>query len=132
MSDQRFRPRERLRRRNDFARVYGARCSRGDSYFVVYIAGNELSWSRLGIVTGRRLGNAVFRNRNRRRVREAIRRMKDEFPKGYDFVCVVRRVYDRTFEELQSGLKKLMIKAAAAWEAKEVGSKPRLGSENSS
>ena len=41
---------------------------------------------RYGLVTGRRIGSAVVRNRAKRRLREAIRAVG--LPVGYDFVVI--------------------------------------------
>jgi ribonuclease P protein component len=41
---------------------------------------------RFGLVTGRRIGSAVVRNRAKRRLREAIRAAG--LPEGYDFVVI--------------------------------------------
>ena len=50
--------------------------------------------NRLGIVTGKKVGNAVKRNRSRRIIREAFRLfepiLKEKTQKRYDFVFVAR------------------------------------------
>ena len=86
--DQRFRKHERLRSRSDFAQVFARKCSVGDGALVVYVATNGLTWSRLGLTVGKRVGGAVRRNYVRRRIREAFRRKKADLPKGYDIICV--------------------------------------------
>lgn len=90
-TDQRFRPRERLRLRADFTRVFYERRSASDDRLVVYMAGNGLAWSRLGISTGKKIGGAVARNYARRRIREAFRTSKSDIPGGYDIVVVTKR-----------------------------------------
>ena len=45
---------------------------------------------RLGITVSRRVGNAVQRNRIRRQVREAFRRDRAAWPKGFDVVLIAR------------------------------------------
>jgi len=88
--DQRFQKTERLRLRTAFAGVFAARCSVADDVLVVYVARNELAWSRLGISVSKRIGHAVERNYVRRRIREAFRRNKPDLPVGLDIVCVAR------------------------------------------
>ena len=51
-------------------------------------AGGLMPSSRAGWVSGRRIGNAVARNRGRRLLREAWRRVADEVQDGYDLVMV--------------------------------------------
>jgi ribonuclease P protein component len=90
-SNERFRRRERLRGRRNFARVFQRRCSAGNSHLVVYVARNDLEYARLGIIVSRKLGNAVARARVRRRIREFFRRTKQQIPVGYDYTCIAKR-----------------------------------------
>jgi ribonuclease P protein component len=47
---------------------------------------------RIGITVSRKVGDAVVRNRVKRRLRECYRRRRVEFPRGWDFVVVARPV----------------------------------------
>ena len=101
-ADRRFRPREHLRLRTEFAHVYTTRCRAGDGKLLVYVARNDLDLSRLGMSVSRRAGNAVRRNRIRRRLREAFRSSKASIPQGLDIICVAgadtaHRDYDMAF-----------------------------------
>ena len=62
--------------------------------FVCYIRPRRAGKNRLGIVTGKKVGNAVKRNRSRRIIREAFRLLepiiKENTDKRYDFVFVAR------------------------------------------
>ncbi len=58
---------------------------------VVAAARNSLPYSRLGISVGRKFGNAVRRNRAKRRVREFFRRNKHKIPRGYDFIFLPQK-----------------------------------------
>ena len=57
---------------------------------VVYYRKNKLPFNRLGITAGKKVGNAVHRNRAKRIIRQAYRENEIEFPIGYDFVIVAR------------------------------------------
>ena len=50
--------------------------------------------NRLGITVSKKLGNAVTRNRIRRRIREAYRLNELSFKSGFDIVVVARRGSD--------------------------------------
>ena len=71
---------------------------KGDSVvnygFVCYIKPRRAGRNRLGIVTGKKVGNAVKRNRARRIIREAFRLfdpvIKEKTSRRYDFVFVAR------------------------------------------
>lgn len=45
---------------------------------------------RVGITTGKKIGNAVKRNRSRRVIREAMREVLPYIRPGYDFILVAR------------------------------------------
>ena len=47
--------------------------------------------SRIGFVTGRRLGSAVVRNRVRRRLREIVRKHQHDLREGLWIVLIARR-----------------------------------------
>ncbi len=62
--------------------------------FVCYIKPRRGGKNRLGIVTGKKVGNAVKRNRARRIIREAFRLLdpviKEKTDRRFDFVFVAR------------------------------------------
>ena len=82
----------RLKRHGEFASVKAEGTGQKGRYVVVNVRrtgdGNP---SRCGIVTGRRIGNAVRRNRVRRRLREIIRREGDRIASGIQLVIIARQ-----------------------------------------
>src|SRR5437879_2143794 len=80
-------PREaRLVRRGEFDAVYRAGRRRSSGHFTVFLRANALPHSRFGFSIKKALGNAVVRNRIRRRVREIVRCNQGEIPAGWDIV----------------------------------------------
>jgi len=57
---------------------------------VVVVRPNGLPARRISVTVGRRFGNAVRRNRLRRRLREAARELEAELPMGIDIMCLPR------------------------------------------
>ncbi len=77
-------------RARDFARVRRAGRRLARPPFVIYALRAPGETKSLGIICGRRVGNAVARNRARRRLREVFRHNPDLFRDGYWFVVVAR------------------------------------------
>lgn len=60
---------------------------------------------RVGLVVGRRVGDAVLRNRAKRRLRHAIKNLSLE--EGMDYVIIAdREVLEIPFEELTARLRR--------------------------
>ena len=73
---------------------------------------NNHACDRLGIIASRRVGNAVIRNRAKRRVREIFRRLPAATGRTLDVVAIVRTEmasapFDAVTAEFQAALKKL-------------------------
>ena len=104
----------RLRQTSDFERIRQQGRKYPHRTMILSVMPNELSHNRYGIVTSKRLGNAVGRNRVRRLIREALRSFHAHLQSGFDVVIVARPsvvgqplvVVRRIIEELlvQSGL----------------------------
>lgn len=80
----------RLRRAADFQQVRARKRSWANSLLVLNTAANELGQPRLGVVVSRRVGNAVVRNRVRRRIREAVRLRLVDLTPSCDLVFLAR------------------------------------------
>lgn len=80
----------RLTRQRDFARVYRRGSSRALSALVLHGRPNRLDRARFGFSVSKKLGNAVVRNRVKRRLRHAVYESRQLFPPGFDYVLVAR------------------------------------------
>jgi len=95
---------ETLRRQRDIDRVFrGGRWRRMPAVAVGMYVRGDAEVTRVAFVAGRRVGNAVRRNRSRRRLREAWRLMAERVRPGADVVVVARdRTADVDFRRLQA------------------------------
>ncbi len=81
--------RVRLRRDFDSARKNSAKVDK--SAFVFYVRKSPAGVSRLGIVTGKRIGCAVERNKVRRIFRAIFRELAPGFPEPLDVLVYSRK-----------------------------------------
>lgn len=79
-----------LNKNSDFRRLYGRGKSAVHPVLVTYSMKNRGHKLRFGITAGKKVGNAVLRNRARRIIREAFRQLSEEVVPGYDIVFVAR------------------------------------------
>lgn len=92
-----------LKESRDFARIKEKGRSQAGRFFVLALLRNEdLTDFQFGLVTSKRLGKAVVRNRLRRQLREIIRANRAEIAPGWQFVTIARwRAADAPFSELE-------------------------------
>lgn len=100
-----------LKQNHEFRRLYSKGRNAASPYFAVYCRRTGRPYSRLGLTTGVKLGNAVKRNRVRRRMRELYRTNESKLRPGYDIVIVARtRAIFARYSDLESSFLRLMKK----------------------
>jgi len=105
----RIEPTEKIKKQRDFAAILARGNARSapatqstsaaqstsatqSTYTVrLIVKPNHLTFSRCGFITSKRLGNAVTRNRVRRRLRESVRLYYPHVQPGMDLVFIARR-----------------------------------------
>jgi ribonuclease P protein component len=74
----------------------------GGRYLIILSMDNELPTSRFGITVSRKTGNAVTRNRIKRRIRDLQRFNRDSVVPGKDIVVIAtRKASEATFEKMK-------------------------------
>jgi len=105
----------RLMRRAEYDAVYREGRRRSSREFTLFLRPNGLDSSRFGWSIKKALGNAVRRNRIRRRLREIVRLHRQEIAPGWDIVIHPRSsAATAEFSALQAELLKLMPANAKA------------------
>lgn len=79
-----------LKLNKEFRRLYYKGKSSVHPLVVTYAMRNRMDHNRMGITVTKKIGKAVSRNRCKRIIREAYRRVEGEIPQGWDFVFVAR------------------------------------------
>ena len=80
----------RLRKPRDFAKVYSKGVSTASRLVVVYALPSQGDCVRVGVAAGKKLGNAVVRNRIKRIIRAALREIRPNIKLGFDLVVIGR------------------------------------------
>lgn len=81
---------EILNDNKDFLTLYKKGRYSASKYSVIYVRPNGRPFNRLGITAGKKVGNAVCRNRAKRLIRLAYRTAEVQLPVGMDIVIVAR------------------------------------------
>lgn len=94
----------------DFDRIIKKGHKKKNDIFIIYSEKNGLSYSRFGISVGKKLGNAVFRNRKKRQIRSIIDNLEKDYLKKQDYIIILREKGKYLeYKELNQKLKSLII-----------------------
>ncbi|MBT3857204.1 MAG: ribonuclease P protein component [Nitrospina sp.] len=89
MEDFSFKKTERLAKRPQFQKVMEkGKKKRVERLCTIFSIPNELDRKRLGIIASKKIGNAVARNRAKRRIREVFRQLKHRMEPALDIVVI--------------------------------------------
>lgn len=103
--------RSRLLRATDFDRTLRSGRRAASDYLALFVSDNEVGRPRVGLAVSRKLGNAVVRNRIKRRLRELVRPLVTRAKGGRDVVIVARaRAADAEFARLRQEIEMLWAK----------------------
>ncbi len=124
--DQRLRPRERLTKSADYAKVLRRGVRVDGRLFNLAAAPNQRPHHRLGLTVSRRVGGAVQRNRAKRLLRDAFRRRRRRAGVHCDLVLVAKReLLDVTRAELDRELERSLQKVEARLGPRQPAAGPR-------
>lgn len=102
----------RLTNPKDFKRVRRTGKSYAHPLIVLVASTNGLSHSRYGFTAGRSVGNAVRRNRAKRRLRQLTNELTELIAPGWDVVLIARKgSLLAEWPELKKALKDLIQRA---------------------
>lgn len=102
----------RLKSEAEVQRVWQEGRAFAHPLLILRVRANGAPQSRAAFVVGKKIGNAVLRNRARRRLREALRVRFPRVAGGYDLVLIGRsKINDVPFAELSQAVDELLRRA---------------------
>lgn len=102
----------RIRNGKEYNNIYKYGKKFGGRYLLVYIMKKETGGNRFGVVTSKKVGKAVKRNRVKRQIRAVIEQRKKEVPGSNDFIVIARHhIYGVSSHELEKDFLKIIKKA---------------------
>lgn len=82
-----------------------------NSYFLLCFKPKKMQNSRFGIAVGKKIGNAVVRNKYKRLIREIIRKNLNNYSKDDDYIIILRKSCDTiSFREMEIKLSELILR----------------------
>jgi ribonuclease P protein component len=121
---QSFRPEDRIRRGSRYKQIYGEKNALFSRTMVIYHAAAEGDRSRIGLTVSRKIGNAVVRNRVKRRLREVFRTNRLALARPLDLVVNAKKsIRDADFRTLEDEFR-IVIKRLNRYYGKQGQEKP--------
>ena len=110
----------RLTRSNDFQRVRQSGKSYAHSLIVLIKLPNPDGLLKIGVSAGKAVGNAITRNRAKRRMRASLSSLFTNIQPGWDLVFLARKpISEAAFEEILAAEIQLLKRAGLFLEESE-------------
>lgn len=105
-----MRKRQRIKKNEEFQKVFKSGKSFANRQFVVYVLRKEEQTEfRIGLSVGKKIGNAVKRNQIKRYIRQAFLELKDELRVDADYVIIARhQAANLDFHETKKSLQHVL------------------------
>ena len=78
----------RLKKNEDFRRVYRKKRSMANRLLIIYILENKYEYNRVGFTVSKKVGKSVIRNRVKRLLRDSYRLNEEKILQGYDIIFI--------------------------------------------
>lgn len=102
----------RISKSKEYNNTYNSGLKIPGKYLIAYVLTNNLPVNRFGIVASKKIGNAVTRNRARRRLRAIAENSTDRLKAGHDIVLIARQGISKVdFSKLEKEFYTVMKKA---------------------
>jgi ribonuclease P protein component len=103
----------RLTKPKEFSSLYNRGKKAVGRYVVIYSRRQSIGPNRFGFTVSKKVGNAVTRNRVKRKLREIVRNHDVSSGRGIDFVIIARSsTVTAAYQELKKDVDALLSKEA--------------------
>ena len=93
----------------DFEKIIKEGKCKKNQRFIIHSKQNELEYDKYGISVSKKLGNAVFRNKYKRKIRAIVDNYKKMYVNHEDYIIILRRgAVDKSFQDLEKDFLALM------------------------
>lgn len=93
----------------DFEKIIKEGKCRKNQSFIIHSKKNDLDYDKYGISVSKKLGNAVFRNKYKRKIRAIVDNYKKMYINHEDYIIILRRgALEKSHEELEKDFLALM------------------------
>ena len=93
----------------DFEKIIKEGICKKNRSFVIYTLKNNQKYNRYGISVGKKIGNAVIRNKYKRKIRHIIDNYKKSYVNNSDYIIILRKgALDKNYQELANEYIKLV------------------------
>ena len=98
-----------VKKQYDCDRIMKTGTMRKNKSYVIYYEKNDLPYDRFGISVGKKIGNAVNRNKHKRKLRAIIDNYKKLYVNNRDYIIILRgSAKDKDYQELNNDFLTLM------------------------
>ncbi len=100
---------EIVKQNNEFQEIINNKNYVKNDTFNIYIRKRKANKPRFGIAISKKNGNAVIRNKLKRRTRAILDLTKQDFPNSYDYIIMIKKkCVSLTYQEMHSKLIELI------------------------
>lgn len=100
-----------VREKREFNQLIKTGICKKNNFFVIYYKDNKFDYDRYGISVGTKIGNAVTRNKYKRKMRAIIDNYRKYYHKNRDYIIILRnKALFTSYQDLEKSLFNLLIK----------------------
>ena len=100
-----------VKNQREFDKIINYSKYKKSNYFIIYHEKNNFPYDRYGVSVGKKLGNAVYRNKYKRKIRAIVDNYKKMYVNNRDYIIILRgSAKDKNYQELNDDFLNLMEK----------------------